>query len=81
MKLVTVVIKPFTLVDVSEVKGFGRQKNHADLYRGAEYNVNFLLKIKIDISIPKYQLDEVMDVISKAAFTAKISDGKFFVKE
>ena len=81
MKLVTVVIKPFKLEDVrealssigiqgltvTEVKGFGRQKGHAELYRGAEYSVNFLPK--------------VIDVISKAAYTGKIGDGKIFVAE
>lgn len=90
MKLVTVVIKPFKLEDVrealssvgiqgltvTEVKGFGRQKGHAELYRGAEYSVNFLPKVKIDIAIADDQLDEVVDVISKAAFTGKIGDGK-----
>ncbi|MDQ1212025.1 nitrogen regulatory protein PII [Pantoea anthophila] len=95
MKLVTVVIKPFKLEDVrealssigiqgltvSEVKGFGRQKGHAELYRGAEYSVNFLPKVKIDIAIADDQLDEVVDVISKAAYTGKIGDGKIFVAE
>jgi len=95
MKLVTVVIKPFKLEDVrealssvgiqgltvTEVKGFGRQKGHAELYRGAEYNVNFLPKVKIDIAIADDQLDEVVDVISKAAYTGKIGDGKIFVAE
>jgi nitrogen regulatory protein P-II 2 len=95
MKLVTVVIKPFKLEDVrealssigiqgltvTEVKGFGRQKGHAELYRGAEYSVNFLPKVKIDIAIADDQLDEVVDVISKAAYTGKIGDGKIFVAE
>jgi nitrogen regulatory protein P-II 2 len=95
MKLVTVVIKPFKLEDVrealsavgiqgltvTEVKGFGRQKGHAELYRGAEYSVNFLPKVKIDIAIADDQLDEVIDVISKAAYTGKIGDGKIFVAE
>lgn len=95
MKLVTVVIKPFKLEDVREalssigiqgltvtaVKGFGRQKGHAELYRGAEYSVNFLPKVKIDIAITDDQLDEVVDVISKAAYTGKIGDGKIFVAE
>jgi len=95
MKLVTVVIKPFKLEDVrealssvgiqgltvSEVKGFGRQKGHAELYRGAEYSVNFLPKVKIDVAIADDQLDEVVDVISKAAYTGKIGDGKIFVAE
>ncbi|VTP64612.1 Nitrogen regulatory protein P-II 2 [Leclercia adecarboxylata] len=92
MKLVTVVIKPFKLEDVrealssmgiqgltvTEVKGFGRQKGHAELYRGAEYSVNFLPKVKIDVAIADDQLDEVIDVISKAAYTGKIGDGKNF---
>ena len=95
MKLVTVVIKPFKLEDVrealssmgiqgltvTEVKGFGRQKGHAELYRGAEYSVNFLPKVKIDVAIADDQLDEVVDVISKAAYTGKIGDGKIFVAE
>ena len=93
MKLVTVVIKPFKLEDVrealssmgiqgltvTEVKGFGRQKGHAELYRGAEYSVNFLPKVKIDVAIADDQLDEVVDVISKAAYTGKI--GKILVAE
>ena len=91
MKLVTVVIKPFKLEDVrealssigiqgltvSEVKGFGRQKGHAELYRGAEYSVNFLPKVKIDVAIADDQLDEVVDVISKAAYTARSATAKF----
>ncbi|HHC4050183.1 TPA: P-II family nitrogen regulator [Klebsiella pneumoniae] len=95
MKLVTVVIKPFKLEDVREAlssigiqgltvtegKGFGRQKGHAELYRGAEYSVNFLPKVKIDVAIADDQLDEVIDVISKAAYTGKIGDGKIFVAE
>jgi len=93
MKLVTVVIKPFKLEEVrealsnigvngltvSEVKGFGRQKGHAELYRGAEYTVNFLPKVKIDIAIIDELLDEVIDVITKAAYTGKIGDGKIFI--
>jgi len=95
MKLVTVVIKPFKLEDVrealsligiqgltvTEVKGFGRQKGHAELYRGAEYNVNFLPKVKIEVAISDEQLDEVIDVMSKSAWTGKIGDGKIFVTE
>ncbi|PVU31492.1 transcriptional regulator [Yersinia pestis] len=91
MKLVTVVIKPFKLEDVrealssvgiqgltvTEVKGFGRQKGHAELYRGAEYSVNFLPKVKIDIAIADDQLDEVIDVISKAAYTGKLVMANF----
>lgn len=93
MKLVTVIIKPFKLEEVreslsnigitgltvTEVKGFGRQKGHAELYRGAEYNVNFLPKVKIDLAINDEQLDEVISTISKAAYTGKIGDGKIFV--
>lgn len=85
MKLVTVIIKPFKLEDVrealssigiqgltvTEVKGFGRQKGHAELYRGAEYSVNFLPKVKIDVAIADDQLEEVIDIISKAAYTGK----------
>jgi len=91
MKLVTVVIKPFKLEDVrealssmgiqgltvTEVKGFGRQKGHAELYRGAEYSVNFLPKVKIDVAIADDQLDEVIDVVSKAAYTGKLATAKF----
>lgn len=90
MKLVTVIIKPFKLEDVrealssigiqgltvTEVKGFGRQKGHAELYRGAEYNVNFLPKVKIDVAIADDQLDEVIDVISKSAYTGKLATEK-----
>lgn len=93
MKLVTVIIKPFKLEEVrealsnmnvtgltvTEVKGFGRQKGHAELYRGAEYTVNFLPKVKIEIAILDEQLDEVILTISKAAYTGKIGDGKIFV--
>lgn len=93
MKLVTVIIKPFKLEDVrealssigiqgltvTEVKGFGRQKGHAELYRGAEYQVNFLPKIKVEIAIADEQLDEVIEKVTKAAYTGKIGDGKIFV--
>jgi nitrogen regulatory protein P-II 2 len=95
MKLVTVVIKPFKLEEVrealsavgiqgltvTEVKGFGRQKGHAELYRGAEYSVNFLPKVKIDIAIAEDRVDEVVEVIRNAAWTGKIGDGKIFVAE
>lgn len=95
MKQITAIIKPFKLdevrealaeldvngLTVTEVKGFGRQKGHAELYRGAEYSVNFLPKVKIDVAIADDQLDEVIDVISKAAYTGKIGDGKIFVAE
>ncbi|MGV5107502.1 P-II family nitrogen regulator [Pseudomonas aeruginosa] len=93
MKLVTAIIKPFKLDDVreslseigvqgitvTEVKGFGRQKGHAELYRGAEYVVDFLPKVKIDVAIADDQLDRVIEAITKAANTGKIGDGKIFV--
>ena len=93
MKLVTAIIKPFKLDDVrealseigvqgmtvSEVKGFGRQKGHTELYRGAEYVVDFLPKIKLDVAISDGQTEKVIEAISKAANTGKIGDGKIFV--
>jgi len=93
MKLVTAIIKPFKLDDVreslseigvqgitvTEVKGFGRQKGHTELYRGAEYVVDFLPKVKIDVAIADDQLDRVIEAITKAANTGKIGDGKSFV--
>ena len=93
MKLVTAIIKPFKLDDVreslsdigvqgitvTEVKGFGRQKGHTELYRGAEYVVDFLPKVKIDVAIDDDQLDRVIEAVSKAANTGKIGDGKIFV--
>jgi nitrogen regulatory protein P-II 2 len=93
MKLVTAIIKPFKLDDVreslseigvqgitvTEVKGFGRQKGHTELYRGAEYVVDFLPKVKIEVAIADDQLDSVIDAITKAANTGKIGDGKIFV--
>ena len=95
MKFIVAIIKPFKLDEVREAlseagingltvieaKGFGRQKGHTELYRGAEYSVNFLPKVKIDVAIADDQLDEVIDVISKAAYTGKIGDGKIFVAE
>ncbi len=95
MKLVTVIIKPFKLEEVrealsninvtgltvTEVKGFGRQKGHAELYRGAEYTVNFLPKVKIEIAILDEQFDEVINTIIQSAHTGKIGDGKIFVTE
>ena len=95
MKKLEAIIKPFKLEEVkealaelgiegmtvTEVKGFGRQKGHAELYRGAEYSVNFLPKVKIDVAIADDQLDEVIEVVSKAAWTGKIGDGKIFVAE
>ena len=93
MKLVTAIIKPFKLDDVreslseigvqgitvTEVKGFGRQKGHTELYRGAEYVVDFLPKVKIDVAIDDKVLDRVIEAITKAANTGKIGDGKIFV--
>ncbi|MBL6745159.1 MAG: P-II family nitrogen regulator [Pseudomonadales bacterium] len=93
MKLVTAIIKPFKLDDVrealseigvqgitvTEVKGFGRQKGHTELYRGAEYVVDFLPKVKLEIAISDKLLDQTLEAISKAAATGKIGDGKIFV--
>ncbi|RMF13407.1 MAG: P-II family nitrogen regulator [Gammaproteobacteria bacterium] len=94
MKLVTAVIKPFKLDDVrealseigvqgvtvTEVKGFGRQKGHTELYRGAEYVVDFLPKVKVEVAIGDALLDQVVESIMKAANTGKIGDGKIFVQ-
>lgn len=93
MKLITAIIKPFKLDDVrealadigvrgvtlTEVRGFGRQKGHTELYRGAEYAVDFLPKVKLEIAIPRDQEDSVIEAIVKAAHTGKIGDGKIFV--
>ncbi|MDH5693895.1 MAG: P-II family nitrogen regulator [Gammaproteobacteria bacterium] len=93
MKLVTAIIKPFKLDDVrealsdigvqgitvTEVKGFGRQKGHTELYRGAEYVVDFLPKIKVEIAVKAELLEQVIECISNAAKTGKIGDGKIFV--
>jgi nitrogen regulatory protein P-II 2 len=93
MKLVVAIIKPFKLDDVrealaevgvqgitvTEVKGFGRQKGHTELYRGAEYVVDFLPKIKLEVAVADEQLDRVVEAISQAARTGKIGDGKIFV--
>ena len=93
MKLITAIIKPFKLEEVresldkigitgmtiTEVKGFGRQKGHTELYRGAEYVIDFLPKIKVEIAVSIDQLDEVIDAITKSASTGKIGDGKIFV--
>jgi len=95
MKLVTAIIKPFKLdevrevlseigvqgITVAEVKGFGRQKGHTELYRGAEYVVDFLPKVKLEIAVTDGQLDAVLDAITEAARTGKIGDGKIFVSE
>ena len=93
MKLITAIIKPFKLdevrealdaldlpgMTVSEVKGFGRQKGHSELYRGAEYVVDFLPKIKIELAIDDEMLDTAIEAIMKSAHTGKIGDGKIFV--
>jgi len=93
MKLVSAIIKPFKLDDVreslsdigvqgitvTEVKGFGRQKGHTELYRGAEYVVDFLPKVKIEVAINDDLLDQVIEAVSKAANTGKIGDGKIFI--
>ncbi|HEY5703153.1 MAG TPA: P-II family nitrogen regulator [Gammaproteobacteria bacterium] len=93
MKLLTAIIKPFKLEEVrdelsklgvagltvTEVKGFGRQKGHTELYRGAEYVIDFLPKTKLEIAINDDQVDSVIEAISKAASTGKIGDGKIFV--
>ena len=95
MKLVTAIIKPFKLDDVrealseigvqgitvTEVKGFGRQKGHTELYRGAEYVVDFLPKVKLEVAIGDSLLDQTLEAITNAANTGKIGDGKIFVSE
>ena len=93
MKFVIAVIKPFKLdevrdaltrigihgMTVTEVKGYGRQKGHTEIYRGAEYQVNFLPKLRLEIAIASEQLDQVIEVIAAAARTGQIGDGKIFV--
>ncbi len=93
MKLITAVIKPFKLDDVrealadvgvqgitvTEVKGFGRQKGHTELYRGAEYVVDFLPKVKLEIAVAADMVDSVVEAVTKSASTGKIGDGKIFV--
>ncbi len=95
MKLITAIIKPFKLDDVrevlsdigisgvtvTEVKGFGRQKGHTELYRGAEYVVDFLPKVKMEIAIVEDMLEQAIEAIVKAANTGKIGDGKIFVTD
>ena len=94
MKLITAIIKPFKLDDIreslmsidihgmtiTEVKGFGRQKGHAEIYRGAEYVVDFLPKLKIEVAVSDELADEVVRTIADAANTGKIGDGKIFVQ-
>ena len=93
MKMVTAIVKPFKLDDVrealsdigvqgitvSEVKGFGRQKGHTELYRGAEYVVDFLPKVKIEVVVPDGIVEQVIEAVTKAARTGKIGDGKIFI--
>ncbi len=95
MKLVTAIIKPFKLDDVrealseigvqgvtvTEVKGFGRQKGHTELYRGAEYVVDFLPKVKLEVVVGDEMADKVVESVSKAAQTGKIGDGKIFIAD
>lgn len=94
MKLITAVIKPFRLDDVrnalsdvgvqgmtvTEVKGFGRQKGHTELYRGAEYVVDFLPKVKLEMAVADEMVDQAVEAITKAARTGKIGDGKIFIQ-
>jgi nitrogen regulatory protein P-II 2 len=93
MKLITAIIKPFKLdevrealstigvqgITVTEVKGFGRQKGHTELYRGAEYAIDFLPKVKIEVAVAAELLDQALEAIEKSAKTQKIGDGKIFV--
>jgi len=95
MKLVIAIIKPFKLDDVrealgglgisgltvSEVKGYGRQKGHTEIYRGAEYAVNFLPKVKIEVAVPSDRIDRVIEAITASAKTGQIGDGKIFVTD
>ena len=95
MKLVTAIIKPFKLDDVretlaeigvngltvTEVKGFGRQKGHTELYRGSEYQIDFLPKSKVEVAIEDSMLEKVIEVVKAAASTGEIGDGKIFVSE
>jgi nitrogen regulatory protein P-II 2 len=95
MKIVVAIIKPFKLaavqdaltatgvqgMTVTEVKGYGRQKGHTEIYRGAEYAISFLPKIKIEVAVPSEQVGKTMDAITSAAKTGEIGDGKIFVFE
>ena len=95
MKMITAIIKPFRLDEVrealsdtgitgmtlTEVKGFGRQKGHTELYRGAEYTVDFLPKVKIEVAVTAEKLDAVVEAIMQAAQTGKVGDGKIFVSD
>ncbi|MCX7545735.1 P-II family nitrogen regulator [Marinicella gelatinilytica] len=95
MKMITAIIKPFKLDDVrdaledvgirgitvTEVKGFGRQKGHTELYRGAEYVIDFLPKLKIEIAAPANQVDTIVDTLLQTAGNNKVGDGKIFIQE
>lgn len=95
MKMITAIIKPFRLDEVrealsesgitgmtlTEVKGFGRQKGHTELYRGAEYTVDFLPKVKIEVAVASEALDSILETIMQAAQTGKVGDGKIFVSD
>ena len=95
MKLITAVVKPFKLDEVrealiplgvqgmtaTEVKGFGRQKGQAEIYRGAEYTVNFLPKVKLEVAVKEDMVEAVVEAIQKAAHTGKIGDGKIFISD
>ena len=95
MKMITAVIKPFKLdevrealgeigvsgVTVTEVKGFGRQKGHTELYRGAEYVVDFLPKVKVEVALAESMVENAVEAITKAASTGKIGDGKIFISQ
>lgn len=95
MKLVTAIIKPFKIDDVrdalaaigiqgmtvTEVKGFGRQKGHTELYRGAEYSVDFMPKIKIEVAVTSAALDQTLEAITQSANNGKVGDGKIFVSD
>jgi nitrogen regulatory protein P-II 2 len=95
MKLITAIIKPFKLDDVraaltelgvsglsvSEIKGFGRQRGHTELYRGAEYTVDFVPKSRIEVAVKSNMVDQVVDAIVKSAKTGKVGDGKIFISD
>ncbi|MCV7384079.1 P-II family nitrogen regulator [Mycolicibacter longobardus] len=93
MKLITAIVKPFTLEDiktgleqagvlgmtVSEVQGYGRQKGHTEVYRGAEYSVDFVPKVRVEVLVDDFAADKIVDIIVRAAHTGKIGDGKVWV--
>jgi nitrogen regulatory protein P-II 1 len=93
MKLITAIVKPFTLeavktgleqagvlgMTVSEVQGYGRQKGHAEVYRGAEYSVDFVSKVRIEVLVDDFAADKIVDIIARAARTGRIGDGKVWV--